>query len=434
MAGGEFAGGGTGGSFGGGTSASGLGGIISAGVSFYEYLRNPKKFFIENPFQGFEDFAAEGIPVREKTREAILRLGGSANPVVKELGRDLAVLQGGGVELSSASPAARAALSEVFARAMSGLEAQGFPKQLAFRELTNVLSSHTATPGIAIPVSPPQMNPFPTGGSNAAAFAAQLRPIPFLPNPFQPGGTSLPQGVADIVRPLIPGAEELKALTGYDIFGQRAQIPGIPPPTVPPGTPVNPDDIPVVNPQDCPSCQPLRQQQRQLRQEIQTEQQQLEQQRIQQRQRDIDRNKQLEQQPADQRDIPRELQQKQQELDQIGQELEELQREAEAQQQPRPYNPPVASQPGRLPTPPSGGGGGQVPVVRSPAQPPGTLTAHEHQDEEELLFNQGSPSGEQPDPSKAYKFCVACATQFDSVKFLNGEPSACSVIPYPGGS
>jgi hypothetical protein len=427
---GEFAGGSTGSGFSGGTAGSSFGGIISSGVSFYEYLRNPKKFYITNPFQGFEDLVAEGLPVREKTREAVLRLGGSQNPVVKQLGRDLAVLQGGGVELSSSQPAARAALSEVFARAMSGLEAQGFPKQLAFRELTNVLSSHTATPGIAIPVSPPQMNLFPTGGSNAAAFAAQLRPIPFLPNPFQPGGINLPQGVADIVRPLVPYAEELKALTGHDIFRPQATTTQMIPAPQPQPQPVNYDDIPTVNPQDCPSCQPLRRQQQQLEKEIQTEQGQLQQQRQARQQQQIDQFKQLEQQPVDQRNIPQELQQKQDELNQIAQELEDLQNEAERQQQPRPYQPPPGQQ---QPTPPSSGGG-QIQTVLSPRQPPGTLTASEQQDQEEELFTQGQPTGVQPDPTKAYKFCVACATQFDSVKFLNGEPSACSVIPYPGGN
>lgn len=60
------------------------------------------------------------------------------------------------------------------------------------------------------------------------------------------------------------------------------------------------------------------------------------------------------------------------------------------------------------------------------------MTAQEHEHEEEQIFIQQQPQDGQGDPTKAVKFCVGCVTQLDAQRFLNGEPSACSVFGYPG--
>jgi hypothetical protein len=409
-------------------------GIANEGLSFFTTFKS-------NPFQTFEDFF-EGKPAKADTIAAVLRAGASRNPVIDKLGRELAILEGGGVLLSDSSAAGQAAISKVLAAAKAGLVAQGTSPQQASREILNLISSHTATPGTAI--GRPQVGTvaFPERASNAQDFANQFTPIPFLPNPLAPQGgiPALPPNVANILRPLIPGADELKALTGLDIFGQPSTSIAIPPtrPAPQPGQPQSP--MTVIDPRECQSCNPeqhaeyqrLKAQQGDLQGELQTEENQGQAQQDQQRQQEIQKFRQLEQQPADQRNIPQEIQRKMALLEQIGQELGQLQNQLD--------NPTTGQvvQPGSGQTPvgsstPTSQPGNQSIITPDTSPQPGSAetTEHEHEDEEQQVFIQQTPKENQGDPSQAVKFCVGCVTQLEAIKFLNGEPSGCSVMGFP---
>lgn len=459
MAGGEFAGPPAGGAFAGGTAGSSFGSIISAGVSFYEYLRNPKKFYITNPFQGFEDLVAEGLPVREKTIEAVLRLGESANPVVKQFGRDLATLEGGGVVLSTSGGAGRAALNKIYSKAVTGLESQGFSKHDANRLLVNVLSSHTATPGIAIPASPPRLFRVPSGSVPAPRIAPQGGgPVNYFPTSgqdFSDQFSTLPaispqtaDKVAGYLQPLnrFFSNQALNDYTGMSEARDLANQIGIA--QKPLGTTIAAQPsagnarqpLEIIDPRDCPSCNPhqaqekalLTSQRGQLQDELRTENQQHQDQQDQQRQQQIEQFRQLEHQPAQQRDIPNEIQQKMNLLQQVGNELAQLQHEIDNQTPGGGGNPPPATQTGSYPSPsaaiPAGGGG--TTIYGQPEDTEGTEDEHQHELEEKQIFIQQNPSDHGGDPTKAVKFCVGCVTQNDALKFLNGEPSACSVMGY----
>jgi hypothetical protein len=143
----------------------------------------------------------------------------------------------------------------------------------------------------------------------------------------------------------------------------------------------------------CPTCdrigRQLTQQRQQLEREIQTEQaQQLEPQ-IEAQQQELQELQQLEQQPAQQRDIQQELKRKQELLQQIESEQRQLQ---QTQTQPQPLPP-----------------GERAPELQ-PAQP---------------QLQQPPPAP----PVQGVTFCVGCKSEEDAILFLNGEQAGCSVIP-----
>jgi hypothetical protein len=176
--------------------------------------------------------------------------------------------------------------------------------------------------------------------------------------------------------------------------------------------------VPLINPQDCPSCKgkdledlrALEGQRGQLQHEIETERSQQRQQSRDRQQQQIEQLRQLEDRPPAQRDISDELRQKQQLLQQIQSEISDIQRGGQPSE--RPPSPPLGGQPGEpapLINPPEHGH-----LVFEPDQP---------------LMYQGEPPPEMPTSEGMVKFCVSCTSQNEALKFLNGEPSQCSVMP-----
>lgn len=431
---GEFGGGG--GYSGGVGSGGGFGGYASLPGYFYKLFTKGDIFV--NPLDIFKSFGQffEGHPRKADTTAAVLRLGGSRNPVARKFGYQLGVLENAGVVLSSSDPAGRAALNKIFKSAMDGLEQQGFPKKQAFRMLTNVINSDTGTPGAAIPIAPRAQPVTPV------QMLAPQRPVimpgqrlPMFPTP----GSGLDQFANQItgkagklIKDFVPGLREYEDLTGREVDFPNPQpiIEFFRPPDINrdmrrrlinqplpqpqyPNIPIDPDKIPIIDPQDCPSCSGdrlrLQRQERDLQDEIQVEQQQDRQKRIEDRQKEIDRNRQLETQPPGQRDIGRELQDKQRLLRQVQSDIDSLR----------------GGQPRQLP-PPSG----------EPLQPNGPLAPQIDEPEPDEDDGHGHPplfhQGDRPNPPKVenpVRFCVSCVSQNDAMRFLNGEPSQCSVEP-----
>ena len=165
-----------------------------------------------------------------------------------------------------------------------------------------------------------------------------------------------------------------------------------------------PELAPIMGEQYCAECDPtgrgLVRQQQELQREIETETRQQQQQQIQQQQQEIERLKGLERQPPSTRDIPKEIAQKQALLDQIARELSDIQAHQQGQQ------------PSTSPLTPSADLPPMFGQETEPASIPG---------------QQSLPPIEKP-----VIFCVGCQSQNDAFRFLNGEPSACSVIPDKG--
>lgn len=162
-----------------------------------------------------------------------------------------------------------------------------------------------------------------------------------------------------------------------------------------------PGNVPLIINQTIP--QQIQQLRDQLGQEIQTEQQQLINQRGQQQQlhdiaQKVNQLRDLEKQPADQRDIPNELAQKRQLL----RDLDNLQNGQPVLNLPE--------QPGKAPELP-------------PATPPGP------QGYQPQIQRGPGPQPQVTPPPQPVQFCVGCQSQEDAILFLNGEPSACSVVP-----
>jgi hypothetical protein len=182
--------------------------------------------------------------------------------------------------------------------------------------------------------------------------------------------------------------------------GQSGQLtPASPPPLAPQGGTQN-------------QMQQLRAQQQQLQQEIQTEQQQGTQQQIGQIQQQLDQLRAQEGQPIETRNVQQELQQKQQ----LNQQIQQL------------LNQPTGQQTGSVPLPP----GGTVPTLHY--QPPPPLPPYEPVETapaQQLPVTQrtAQPAPQQPGAPAFVKFCVFCTTQNESLKFLNGESSECSISP-----
>lgn len=411
-----------------------------------------------------------GAPRGAATESAIARLlDAQAPPAIKEILRQYGLglyklFQSGTVTSTSTGPG-RAALDRLFAHTVSALEAQGYTRKDALALASGMITSHqTFLPGTVLGEIVPQ----PTG---QPAFATRPSPVlelqPNVPPVFPSSGS---QNFADQFLTL--GKDALKELTHaqvaenliQDITGQKVDLFKAPPvnpfqsfsgyreelsklinpqPSVPVSnlriSPQPGGQPEIIDPRDCPSCNPqqselqreLRGQQGQLQHELTVEQQQEGQQQLQQQQQQIQHFSELEQRPPSERDIPREIQQKMALLEQIGQELGQLQQQID---NPTSGGRPVLTIPQQPPPSgnspqPGGGQPGQPQTFGQPAPTQGELTEHEHEAEEQQIFIQKQPTGAGGDPNAAVKFCVACVTQSDALKFLNGEPSACSVIP-----
>jgi hypothetical protein len=189
-------------------------------------------------------------------------------------------------------------------------------------------------------------------------------------------------------------------------------------------------NTPHIDPLDCPQCSgadqetiaTLRGQQGTLQDELRIEQQQGRQGTLQDQQRQINELRQLERQPIQSRDIPREIQQKQNLLRQIQDEISALQHGGP----PPGGNPPSSPDQGGPPpnlTPP--GSQGHLEWIPDQGTQP-DQGAHDHGGP---LMYQGEPPPTMPDTANAVRFCVSCSNQNEALKFLNGEPSECSVLP-----
>lgn len=445
--------------------SGGFGGFSFPGSQYYKLpgyfydLATKGKIFITNPFQGFEDMFIEGKPKRLDTIQAVLRAGQSQNSVVRQYGRDLALLEGAGVVTSTSDPAGRAALNKIFAKAVEGLEAQGVPRERAFIELSNVIS-HGAS-GALIPAARPVV---PVANLQPQRAAMPAQELPRFPG--QSNAQTFANQIGHVLLDQVPGLREFEDLTGQQVEFppvqpvlnffkppnlQQGMFPNQPvTPVTPyqpgqpqtpqyPMPPQQPGDVPTVDPSKCKGCTPkqrdmqrqLERQEGDLQREIQTEQQQQSDKQLTQQQQQLNKFKQLETQPSQDRDIQKELQQKADLLTQIERELEDLQflannpgAQTSVPQSGNSGNQPVQTQPSPVAQP------GEVPTVQTNhAHGTGQLDELDHEKELENVFMQGQPSGDMPDASKAVKFCVACATQNDAYLFLNGEPSACSVVP-----
>lgn len=204
--------------------------------------------------------------------------------------------------------------------------------------------------------------------------------------------------------PLDTGSPDLELPPPPQPGGELDNPPGYPPVAYQPSNnyPYQPE---LLNPlREQPGNQPIPDQIRalrdQLNDEIQTEQRQLmdqrgQQNRVNQIRDQIDQLKQLEKVPPSQRDIPSELALKHR----LMNDLDNLERGQPALQIPNQPTAPELRGPG-----PQGGG--------QPQEQPGNQPAlgHAH-------------------PTEAVQFCVGCQSQEDAILFLNGEPAACSVIP-----
>lgn len=371
-------GGGGGGEFGLGTSGTGLGFLSQAspyafipGYLFGIITKN--KFFNTNPLQPLEDLF-EGKPRILSTEQAVLRFGASSNPALKQYGKDLAKLAQGGVVLSSADPTARAALNKIFQKADTALRAEGLSKVQAFDVLVS---------GINPPLAPSVVASRGVSVLPRASFPQTPPPRPVAPppmNPFQSSTPSAGQTFADqfigkanrFLTDTIPGAKELELLTGQTI-DYTMRPPSIQD-TLAKG-PVRVSDLfsgqpgggtsqpgiaevqKIIDPRDCPTCNPeqaqmraqLTQEQRDLQDELQVEQSQQRGKTISDQRQQVDQFRDLERQPVQGRDIPHEIQQKMNLLQQVGNELAQLQHEIDnpqsqettaGSQQPVPSMPP----------------------------------------------------------------------------------------------
>ena len=186
-------------------------------------------------------------------------------------------------------------------------------------------------------------------------------------------------------------------LKGVRALFTRQPQPAGPPPGLP---------VPILDQtSDCPSCTPRGRLQKQLQEQeqrtlrdIEREQGQLTEEQLSQQSDELSKLEQFETQPASQRDIQKELSQKNQVLQQIRQEQSQ-----------------IGGQPAPQPSGPQPAPGQPAPQL----QPESSQTA-QREIESELH--------EQHDHTPV-QFCVGCKSQEDAILFLNGEPSQCSVIP-----
>jgi hypothetical protein len=407
-----------------------------------------------------------GPSAKDVTGAAIARLRGTGNPALRRLGSQIAA---SGLYTSSAT--AQPQLGSYVHEAVQGLEGQGFPRTRAFNIVSNIISNKPTGP-IRAPISQPGMFARRSGASEFVGGFLQGHPLigkevgaaiggavglPFEEPVFGAAVGELAGGIAQ---------HNLERL--FPPPSMQPSIPSVGNMTSPMSQPGQFPIAPTLKP--CPECgynppleaqfqqptqtfpqsqggsqqgtqdlqlraqqaqggsqqgtqdqlQELRAQQQQLQQEIQTEQSQGRQQQINQVQQQLDQLRQLENQPVETRNVQQELQQKQQ----LSQQIQQL-----------------LSQPGVVPGGQQAGGGptpGQVPTLHYQSPPPLPPYEAETAPAQQLPVTQPQqirpaqqlPVTQQPGGAPAFvKFCVFCTTQNESLKFLNGEPSECSISP-----
>lgn len=395
--------------------------------------------------------AFAGRPHAQATQD-VARLAHSNNPVLQIIGSAANRVLAAGTVLSSPSAAPEFGAAFTNARTLLAQYLYGAQTKGALARAATLLQQaihEAANPGsgtyalnlirqaynqYTVPAIQALPSPYPFNVGPQASGRGGLTPLSTASVTFQPPTSSAPRPgppntffnqlgstagnlAREILQSAIPGSREFETLTGINPF-QPAPVNPFQPPAQyrqetlqrlarPPAGSQPVQIAPLLDTsKPCPECDGLRGQQGQLRQEIQLEQQQESTQLQQQHQQEIEHFHQLEQQPVSQRDIPRELQQKQQLLQEIQNEINSLQSGQPIQQ-------PVEGAPAPLlnPEQPTG----QPPLEIQPGPQQGTQP------------QQGQPEQGQPTPH--VQFCVGCASQEDAILFLNGEPSQCSVIP-----
>ncbi len=392
-----------------------------------------------------------GRPKAEDTIQAAQRLMMSRNPYVQLLGQRFAYLANHGVVLSDSNPAVQKLISDEFHAAVLALEASlGWSQNRAFWALENVISSHTANAGTTIPISRAEAQTAPLPQTRAL-----VRPMPQrFPQPTGPLDLiPRPPDLQTQIRLVNPEVGELVSLIGAQMNGtdgfvknffsgqgqgQGQQLQTYPQNGYPP--PANVTNgysrQPFANPQPFQPFQPapelkpcadcgyrpdedesnqLRRQTGELEQEVRVEQQQQLRERIAQQERTINSLRQLERNQPSGRNIPQELEQKQQLLRDISSE-ERGQYPDNSYSQPSGPNAPATIDTGYRSAP--------IEVGHQHANPPPSETQQE-------IFTQGQGGEDgnpEPNGPDSVKFCVVCSNVNESHKFLNGEPSECSVL------
>ena len=457
------------------TAALGLGALGLAGsVGFTAGLEGASLGAVAiNPFlaipAGLAILATElisefqGRPKMLDTIQAVIRLGASHDPEIQQLARNFAIYVKNGEPLSSSNPQVQAqirqwiggAISTIGERRPGGLTpAQVTGLDLAIR---NVLNSHTAKSGAGIDNLIAQygfnvgLSPQPTSPlklmipTRPPGFATRTRAQPTGVPAFQPPAATptIPQQEGDIVSYLrdLASRHPYLQLTGCIALAASGQeglavgcleelaiqqisqgarnilhtasryISSLIHPQIFPGPgPLpspQPFEIPTLDQhKPCPGCDSrsrvrdqIRHQEQQLQGEIHTEQDQEIEQQLAQQEQQITQFAELETQPAGTRNIPQELVQKAQ----IQQQLQEERRILETQ---------TGTQPGGQPEPSI-----QPDQVKTLQQPAAQQQIESQIENLEHAHKVG------------VQFCVGCQSQEDAVLFLNGEPSACSVVP-----
>ncbi len=395
--------------------------------------------------------ALGGRPKLLDTAEAIQRLARSRFWQLRALAANLEIWLRNGVPLSTSDPRLQAQLRDWIHGALSSLGLTQSQILTVDTVLWRVLASETATSANVLdalilafqmadrtvppPTPPPPPPPPPIGVPNPRIVLPYQVPNP--PMTFPPGGQPAPPPRSPFQPPsMVPqpstshtaaqvagcmalalinpafaarcletvavtvieqGGKEIidaarRALRGRGGPQPAPQLPATLPSSQPRGLPHS--GIHVDPTQDCPSCRTVAQQRAQIQREIRTESSQGMQRQLEDIQTEIERLGELETQPAETRNIAREIQQKQELL----RDLEDLQqRERQLLNQ-------DGTQPTIVPPP------GSVPHIGpQPIQPP--------------------PPAPPPPAAHHVEFCVGCASSEDAIMFLNGEVSQCSVVP-----
>lgn len=395
------------------------------------------------PFGGTQTLAGfQGIPAGAKTQRAVDALRLSNIPALRTLASEIEAFKYAGGDLATGNAADRARLGQFVHQAVGALESLGLDRKTAFNRISNALSygspvvlpnlvaKHEAAVAEASTKYPTNPMSFLTSGQEFVQQFSNRLPL------FGAGvGAAIGGFEAGLKGAAIGGVEGYQAgkeaQTIIDkLFGQPGQVEEPPFISQGGGSPtsgISPMPLvgqggfePVPHIGDCPECgyisgdlrNQLTQQRDDLMHEIEVEQQQGTKQIVDQQGQDIQHFKDLENIPPGQptqpggqpRDIPRELAQKQNLLNEINNQL--------------------AGQP-ILNLPPGVGPG------QGPQNPPGLGQPTQQipsQGQEGPIFIQKPPPPEMPpQPATPVRFCVTCTSQNESLKFLNGEPSECSV-------
>lgn len=416
--------------------------------------------------------ALNGKPKMLDTAQATARLFQSRDPELQQLARNFAILVRNDAPLSSGNPRIQAQIRDWIGGAVDSiLSRYGLAHDpVAVSQLDGaihrVLSSEIAAPGASIDNLIAQL------GARGSAFAQLPAPQPspqlaprgpgprLLPSPRplapfsqpQPPSTSsriwdtLSQSAKYLLGPLaaqlseaelaelggclgtlvlsdgttIPFAikclEHVVVTTIFDnvkqignrLLGSLRSLLHSQPngqPSFPPLSP-QPHRAPKLDEsKPCPSCSPrgrelqreIRSQQERTLRDIRTETDQEIEEQLSQQEQQLTQLEHQETQPAGQRDINRELQQKQNILQNLQQQESQLINQGQTQ---------PAAQPGAEPA-------------------PRLIESQQQQNAQELEHELESQSQHET----PLTFCIGCKSQEDAIMFLNGEPSACSVMP-----